>query len=138
VKVRRSGWRWFVAWCVAGALAFYSLLDLLGGFGLFVAPIAVVCVWWVATRTRVWPEIIGLASGLGLVLGALAWANRGYQGQCSSVFTLETGGHMSCGGAPPVPILIAGIVLILISVFAYAALPVRRADKPAAPSSWLT
>ena len=121
MKPRRSGWRWFIVWSIAGALAFYSALDL-PGFGLLVAPIALACLWWVATRARVWPEIMGLGPGLGVVLGALAWANRGYEGPCPSSVILGSGGRMSCGGVPPVPILVAGVVLVLIGVMAYATL----------------
>ena len=135
MKARRSGWRWFLAWCAAGALSFYSLLDLLGGFGLFIAPIAVASVWWVATRARPWPEITGLAPGLGLVLMAFAWANRGYEGPCSSTFTLETGGRMSCGGARPEPFLVAGILLVVAGVVAYAALSARVAGRPTTAAS---
>src|SRR5438046_390020 len=76
------------------------------GRGLFTMPLAIVALWFVLSRSRRWPEVIGFAPAAGLVLLLLAWANRDYQPPCSSLVVSPALGSASCGGVPPRPLLV--------------------------------
>jgi hypothetical protein len=117
------GWLWFVAWALAGGLLVFSVISIIG-VGLFTLPFAVAAIWFVLRRSRRWPEALGTVSGAGLVLLLLAWANRGYQTACYPGIHMGTGGYADCGGVPPVPVAVSGLVLVLIGVGAYAMLGV--------------
>lgn len=59
-----SGWRWFHAWGVAGALFTFSFLTGLS-IGLFVLPLATLALWWVARHAPNGWEWLGFAEGVG-------------------------------------------------------------------------
>ena len=82
---------------LAGGLLIFSVLDLIG-LGLFTMPLAIVALWFVLSRSRRWPEVIGFAPAAGLVLLLLAWANRDYQPPCSSLVVSPALASTSCGG----------------------------------------
>ena len=63
---RRSGWRWFGAWSIVGALLTFSFLTGLS-IGLFVLPFAAVALVWTARRAPDAREALGIAAGAGLV-----------------------------------------------------------------------
>jgi hypothetical protein len=132
--VRRGGWPWFAAWAVAGGLALFAVVDAIG-VGLLIAPVALVGIWMVSRRARLWPEIAGVISGTGAVSLVFAFANRGYEGACYPGIVLGSGGRTSCGGVPPLPWLVVGIVLAIGGMLLYsfaqrsAAKPVRGAPS---------
>jgi hypothetical protein len=116
-------------------LLFFALLT---GFsiGLFVLPVALVACWFVGTRGRHWPEVLGGVTGIGLTSLGIALANRGSNPCSSSGFSVssESGGPFECGGLDPAPWLVAGCGLVAAGVLAYGlALAVRRHHGPGAP-----
>src|SRR5262245_61055539 len=111
------GWKWFGAWAVLGLLATFSIVGLLS-YGLLAVPLAVVVAVFLIPRSRIWPEIAGLAVGVGAIALLLAWIHRDYQGGCSGI-VLGSEGQTSCGGVPPMPALAIGLVLVAGGVLAY-------------------
>jgi hypothetical protein len=105
---RRGGWRWFVAWCAAGALLGFSFLTGLS-IGLVLFPFAVVLLFVVAWWTPALAEMLGLLAGVGLVLLLVAAVNRD--------------GH----AVDPGPWLLTGIFACALAVGAYA---IVAADSP--------
>src|SRR5262249_50663058 len=105
----------------AGGLLFFSALAFFD-VGLLVLPVAVVAMWFVATRSRRWPEALGLVSALGLNTLLLAWANRDYQTPCFPGVVIGSGGHSSCGGVAPAPLVAIGLALLVMGFFGYALL----------------
>lgn len=59
-----SGWRWFHAWGVAGALFTFSFLTGLS-IGLFLLPVATLALLWVARRAPNGWEWLGFVEGIG-------------------------------------------------------------------------
>ncbi len=115
--VPAAGWRRFAAWVLAGGLLFFALVT---GFtiGLFVLPFAVCAVWLVARGSRIWPELLGLAGGAGVVGFVVAAVNRDGDG-CKT--TIENGATtVTCGGLDPTPWLVGGLVLLLAASLLYA------------------
>ncbi|HSK14654.1 MAG TPA: hypothetical protein VK915_00655 [Gaiellaceae bacterium] len=117
----RQGWPWFLAWAFAGGSLFFAVLS---GFsiGLLVLPFALAAVWLVGRACRPWPELLGGASGAGLVLLAVAFLNRDAT-PCpeSGELTVQPGQtSITCGGSDPVPWLVAGGVLLAAGAAAYA------------------
>jgi hypothetical protein len=96
------GWHWFLACALAGGLFTFSLLT---GFsiGLFLLPAAAVALFWVARRSG-GRETVGLFEGVGWTLLAVAFIQSG------------------SGDLDARPWLLAGVVLSLGAVGAYAAL----------------
>ena len=96
------GWRWFAAWCAAGAAFTFSFLTGLS-IGLLVLPFAAVALIAVAVRSPHVAESIGLVAGAGLVVllvGALNWG-------------------ADQRGADPVPWLVAGLAVTAVSAAGY-------------------
>jgi hypothetical protein len=62
----RTGWERFTVWTFAGTFFFFALAS---GFsiGLFLLPFALIALWLVARRGRIWPEVFGVAAGAGLI-----------------------------------------------------------------------
>jgi hypothetical protein len=116
---RSAGWKAFVAWALAGALVVFAFLS---GFsiGLFVLPLAGVVLWIVARRTSAWPEVFGVGAGAGALCLLVAFLNRDYTPCPEGPITLAPGQtSFECGGADPVPWLVAGVALVAGSVLAY-------------------
>jgi hypothetical protein len=123
----RSGWPWFGAWTVLGGLLLFGWLT---GFtvGLFVLPVALVGWWLAAAFGRRWPEVLGSVAGAGLTCLGIALANRGST-ECppgglsvsaEEAARMPPGASITCGGADPLPWLVAGVVLLVSGVAAYA------------------
>ena len=66
-----TGWTWFLAWALAGALCALALVSILS-IGIFIAPLAAVAIFLVARRSPHGPEPLGLLMGAG-VLGIVVW-----------------------------------------------------------------
>jgi hypothetical protein len=62
-----TGWGRFAVWALAGAFLFFALAT---GFsiGLFVLPFALLALWLVARRGRIWPEVLGAVAGAGVIV----------------------------------------------------------------------
>jgi hypothetical protein len=126
-----TGWWRFAAWVFAGGLTAFAWLT---GFsiGLFLLPFAVLTIWLVARKGRIWPEILGMVSGLGVIGLVIAAINR--EGD-SCRTTEENGGiTITCGGIDPRPWLVGGLVLIAAGVLLFAFARRRGAATPE-PSS---
>lgn len=128
---RRSGWPWFAVWAVAGA-AF--VVGLVGSFGVLVVllPIGGAALAALALRTRVWPEAVGVATGLGGLLLLVAYTNRSYAPcpiEPTTVTRLPGYRPPVCGGIDPVPWLVVGIVVVVVSIGIYASLRQRASPS---------
>jgi hypothetical protein len=101
-----SGWRWFAAWALAGALLAFAFLT---GFsiGLFVLPFALLALVLVARWSSGGGEMLGAVTGAGLV--------------CLLVAALADDPGDSA------PWLLAGLAFVVAGVLPYAALR-RRAE----------
>jgi hypothetical protein len=132
---RGRGWRWFGAWAVAAVLILLSTS--FSVIGLVAIPLAILVTWLVIIRAGVWPEGLGLAFGLGLISLLLWWVNRDYQGPCYRGIVLGSGSQTSCGGFPPKPLLVAGMILLVGALlgFGLATRDSRRTPVRAA-ASW--
>lgn len=126
--IPETGWWRFAAWVFAGALTMFAWLT---GFsiGLFVLPFAVLAIWLVARKSRIWPEILGMVGGAGVIGIVIAAINHEGPG-CRT--TEEAGGiTVTCGGSlDPKPWLVGGLVLLAVAPALYA-LARRRIVKPA-------
>ena len=123
---KRRGWAGFAAWALAGALLSFAILDL-PGYGLFVFPFALAAAVLTALKVSFVPEGLGLAPGVGTLCLVVALVNRDYNPCPSGPVVLGPGQQsFSCGGLPPTPWLVVGLVLILGGVVAYAATRARR------------
>lgn len=120
------GWRWFFAWGVLGAAYTYALILLV--LGLLAVPIVGLAALLLSSRSRLWPELLGLAQGPAATALMVAYIHRG-RGTCPDGST--------CGpNLDARPWLVIGAVLGLSSAVAYAALA-RRARIPwRATTSW--
>jgi hypothetical protein len=120
-----TGWWRFTAWVFAGALTFFAFVT---GFsiGLFVLPFAVIAVWLVARGGRIWPEILGLVGGIGVIGIVIAALNHDGSG-CK---TTEEDGFttVTCGGIDPTPWLVGGLLLLAVASLLYA-FARRRIEK---------
>jgi hypothetical protein len=61
-----TGWWRFVVWVLTGAFLSFAWAT---GFsiGLFLLPFALLALWLVARRGRIWPEVLGAFAGAGLI-----------------------------------------------------------------------
>jgi hypothetical protein len=121
-----SGWGWFGAWAVAGALATFSFLAL-ASIGVFVLPAAALALFVVSQRSPRLPAF-GLISGAGLVLLAISWLHWG-EVPCPANGSFSSGpGQVSveCGGMDALPWLVAGLVLLFSGALAYVAVQLRN------------
>jgi hypothetical protein len=112
-----TGWWRFAAWVFAGGLTAFAWIT---GFsiGLFLLPLAVLAIWFVARKSRIWPEILGLVGGLGVVGLVIAAINHEGPG-CRT--TEEAGGiTVTCGGLDPKPWLVGGLLLLAAAPALYA------------------
>ncbi len=99
---RASGWDWFGAWAFVGALCAFAFVSM-ASIGLFVAPVALLALFFVGRKGVRGPELFGLVAGVGaivIVIGAL-----------------NTGGD---GWLDPRPWFIAGAALVAANVVAYS------------------
>jgi hypothetical protein len=71
-----SGWRWFAAWALAGALVVFAFLSA-ASIGLFVAPLALLALVLVGRWCVGGGEMFGLVAGAGLVSLLIAALNGG-------------------------------------------------------------
>jgi hypothetical protein len=112
-------WRWFAAWAAVGGLVAFTLLGA-ATIGVFVLAFAVLAVVLVLRSGRLWPELLGAVFGIGvlcLVVGAL---HRDYAPCPDGGLVVPPGEtSVSCGGADPVPWLIAGTLLSVAGAAAY-------------------
>jgi hypothetical protein len=104
------GWRWFLAWCLAGASFFFSFLTGLS-IGLLLLPAVAAAVLFVATRSPHAAEAAGFAAGVGLVTTVVSAANWGVYASAGAWF-------------------IAGAALTTVGVASYA-FAARRARTSA-------
>ena len=67
-----TGWPWFAAWALAGALVMLSLLT---GFsiGLFLFPAAAFAVFWLAVNAPHARDVAGFLAGIAAVLLVIAF-----------------------------------------------------------------
>jgi hypothetical protein len=84
------GWRWFVAWCMAGALFFFSLLTGLS-IGLLLLPVAAAALLVVAVTAPHFAEASGFVAGVGAVAVAIGTLNWG-EPQIREAIWLALGG----------------------------------------------
>ncbi len=123
-----EGWWRFAAWVFAGALTMFAWLT---GFsiGLFLLPFAVLVIWLVARKSRIWPEILGMVGGAGVICLVIAAVNHEGPG-CRT--TEEAGAiTVTCGGSlDPKPWLVVGFALLAVAPLLYA-FARRRIVKPA-------
>jgi hypothetical protein len=73
-----SGWRWFAAWALAGALVVFAFLSA-ASIGIFVLPFALLALVLVARSSAGGSEMLGMVAGAGLVsllIAALAAGER--------------------------------------------------------------
>ncbi len=127
---RFAGWTGFVAWALAGGLFVFAVLS---GFsiGLFLLPLAGVVLWLVARRASGWPEILGLGAGLGAVCLLVAFRSRDYNPCPEEPVTLAPGEtSFECGGLDPIPWLVTGLTVVLLSSVAYALTRRSRTRPP--------
>jgi hypothetical protein len=112
------GWRGFAAWAVAGGLLALSLLSWVG---LFLLPVALLACWLAGRSARSSLELLGALAGAGLVCLGIAYGARDYSpcppGGSLRVPPGET--SVSCGGFDPLPWLVAGLALVVVSGLAY-------------------
>ena len=122
---RRRSWASFAAWAIAGGL---STVAILTGFsiGIFVAPVALLVVWLAVRRASRGAELLGLAAGVGAILLLVAFLNRDYTPCPDGPVTLAPGQtEFECGGFDPLPWLVAGAVVVAVSLVVYAAVRMR-------------
>jgi hypothetical protein len=123
---RRAGWMGFTLWAVVGVLMSLSLAGA-ASIGLFVAPFAVLAAVLVARRNDAWPAQVGLAAGLAVLLLWIASVNLDYTpctGEPLVVYPGEPAA--SCGGWNPLPFAVAGGLVLVGAVAAFAGLRTRR------------
>ena len=114
------GWKGFLAWALAGGVLLFAVLSGLS-IGVFLLPLAVVGLVLVVRRVRAWPEISGTGAGFGVLCFLIAFLNRDYTPCPKGPITLSPGaGEFECGGFDPVPWLVAGLALVVLSSLAYA------------------
>lgn len=109
-------WGWVWAWAgAAGLLAFSVVAGF--GIGLFVLPLALVALWYVARSSRLWPDVLGAPAGIAGLCFLIAAVNANAQPcPAQGAQTLSPGeSSASCGGRDPLPWLVAGAVLVLVS-----------------------
>lgn len=122
LRRKRGGWLWFVAWAISGALL---TVGVVGSFGVLVLvlPIGALSALVLILTARSWPELLGVGSGIGSLALGIAFLNRN-SSPCPVEPTTVTRipGYQppDCGGVDPVPWLMAGMILILATVAAYA------------------
>lgn len=75
MKESGRAWGWFGAWTLAGASLVFSGVSGLS-IGLLILPVAGLVIYWVARRSRLWPECTGLLAGTGLVTILVGILNR--------------------------------------------------------------
>src|SRR5438132_7959002 len=114
---------WFWAWSLVGAALGLSFLT---GFsiGLLLLPFALGLLWLVLYLSPRWPESIGFAEGVGLLLLVVAYLHRDDQA-CPANGTLQigpssAGESVSCGGLDPHPWLYGGLMIAALAAMAYA------------------
>jgi hypothetical protein len=127
-----SGWAWFGAWAVVGALAAFSFLSWIGPL---VLPVAGLALWAVASRSPGWSTAFGAITGAGLLCLVIWLLNRDYvpcadNGALSGADIRPGETSIWCGGADPQPWLVAAIVLVVAGVGAFAL--ARRRDRVSA------
>lgn len=71
-----SGWRWFAAWALAGALVVFAFLAA-ASIGLFVLPFAILALVLVARTHAGGREMLGLVAGAGIVSLLIAVLSTG-------------------------------------------------------------
>lgn len=123
------GWRWFAAWCAAGALFTFSFLTGLS-IGLLVLPFAAAAVLFVAWRAPHVLETLGSVAGVGVTLLLVAFLSRDYrpcpEGGLSLPPDAPPGTSVECGGFDPAPWLLAGLMSLALPLLAYATASLRR------------
>ncbi len=103
---------WFLAWFAAGVLAVFTLL---GAFtiGLFVLPISIAVIAFLASRRGAVVGIAGLISGLGLPLLYVGFLNRHGPG----VVCVRTNEGGSCTQElSPWPWVLLGVALVVVGL----------------------
>ena len=100
----------YVAWAIEGALVAFSVLSA-ASVGLFVMPVAVLLLLWLARRGASGPPMLGALPGAAVPVLAVAWLQRGP------------------GDLDARPWLLAG--LVLAAAGALGILAVRRRDERA-------
>ena len=124
-NAKQSGWKWFGAWAIVGALGAFAVLSAMT-VGLLILPVAVFGAWVIASRARAWPELLGLAPGAGVLCLTIAYGAQRLP-DCSEPRPparplLEVGDsrEYTCGDADSLPWLVAGAVFVGSGIVGYA------------------
>jgi hypothetical protein len=89
--------------------------------GLFLLPVAVLVIWLVARGGGIWPEVLGLVGGAGVVGLVIAALNHDSRECPAGPITLPPGEtSFTCGGTDPKPWLAGGLVLVALAPILYA------------------
>lgn len=133
----RGGWLWFVAWAISGALL---TVGVIGSFGVLVLvlPFGALSALVLILTARSWPELLGVGSGIGSLALGIAFLNRNYRPCPFAPPTITRfPGYQApdCGGMDPLPWLVAGTILTLGSIAAYAWARRARVPRGKAPTA---
>lgn len=105
----------FALWTAVGLTAVFVPMPFGPLFAVVIAAVA-------ARKQRLWPEVLGVGIGLGLFALTAGVNNLGPPPACS-----ELGAEVAaCSGVPPVPFLVAGIVLVVASAGLYLVVRLRH------------
>jgi hypothetical protein len=115
--------RWFAGWIVVGALGALTALGALS-IGIFVLPFFLLTGILVARRTRYPTDVIGLVSGIGVMLLVVAFINR------DSHPCVDGASFGSCGGFDPHSWFIAGLGFVLGGLALYLLVRLSSRIRP--------
>lgn len=128
---RKSGWVWFSLWAVPGFVLGLQISQV----GILLLPIGLIAAILLATRSRVWPESLGVAAGIGLMCLFVTLLNGdSWPWSCpaSGEIVTRTSNSVlveSCHRWYGLPWLIVGLVFSGGSALAYK-LIARRSPPP--------
>lgn len=119
IAVRRpglGGWPGFGCWAIVGTALAFSFVAM-ASIGLFVLPAAFVVAWLTSRYVESGPELLGLIAGAAAVSLAVGLVNiDNFASSCPAEGSERLQeSAASCGGLDPVPWLVTGALLALVS-----------------------
>ena len=122
----KGGWRWFWLWAIPGFVLGFQVSQI----GPLLLPIGIVAAIYLSVRSRGWPELLGLAAGIGLtclLIAMLAVFNSDSPLNCpaSGEIVTRTANSVHTAGCHRwlfLPWLVVGAVFTGGSAFAYGLL----------------